>query len=59
MTSVEPLSYEVAPGTSSVALPATVKAGRSAGAIDVGVTWEQQDLSALKAPVTACRSVER
>lgn len=50
VTSVAPLSFDVAPGTASVALPATVKAVRSAGAIDVGVTWEKQDLSALKAP---------
>ena len=50
VTSVEPLSFDVAPGTTSVALPATVKAARSAGTIDIGVTWEQQDLSALKAP---------
>ncbi|MDT0117126.1 LamG-like jellyroll fold domain-containing protein [Microbacterium sp. PRF11] len=50
VTSVAPVSVEAAPGTTSVSLPATVDATRPAGTIAVGVTWDEQDLSALKAP---------
>lgn len=50
VTSVAPLSFEVAPGTTSVALPATVDATRGTGTAPVGVTWDAQDLSSLRAP---------
>jgi len=49
VTSVAPVSVEVAPGTTSVTLPTTVDATRAAGTIPVGVTWEEQDLSSLRA----------
>jgi uncharacterized protein YjdB len=50
VTSVAPVSFEVAPGTTSVELPATVDATRGTGTAPVGVTWEAQDLSSLTAP---------
>ncbi|WP_239642479.1 Ig-like domain-containing protein, partial [Microbacterium sp. B19] len=50
VTSVAPVSLEVTPGTTSVVLPTTVDATRGTGTAPVGVTWDAQDLSSLKAP---------
>jgi uncharacterized protein YjdB len=50
VTSVAPIEVSVAPGTTRVTLPSTVDAARPAGAISVGVTWPEVDLSGLRAP---------
>lgn len=50
VTSVAPVEMSVAPGTTRVTLPSTVEADRPGGAISVGVTWPELDLSGLRVP---------
>jgi len=50
VTSVAPVEVSVAPGTTRVTLPGTVEAARPGGAISVGVTWPDVDLSGLHVP---------